>query len=45
VFILHLEKKLVCVVVERQIADPRDENWNSLRNFRQCIIISVLRFI
>ena len=40
VFILHLEKKLVCVVVERHIANPRDEYWNSLRNFGQCIIIS-----
>lgn len=30
-FILYLEKKLVSMIVERQIADPRNEYWNFLQ--------------
>lgn len=41
-FVLHLQKKFVCVVVEGKIAEPWYEHWNFLQNNRSCV--SVLSF-
>lgn len=41
--VMHLEKKLVCVVVERQIADPGYEHRNFLWFSREYIIVCTSR--
>lgn len=45
VLVLYFEKKLIGMIVERNMADPGYEHWNFLQNYRQWVNISALRWI